>query len=192
MADCGAVLQKHRNLCLFSNIPAEHRHRPFELAVQNRMCGRCLRGACVSRCGRTHVLNMETLDAGLRHRAARQRLAPDEATRTRRKRHCMCAWETRFQPGGCIWCPLCKMFWRPNPPAERVHNGSSSAPRVCRKGAGTGFLHRKGGAQVVHKRVQKGCRKGPRTPLPSRGVGVENVGKWTISGNSENQPPNDT
>ena len=33
--------------------------------------------------------SMETLDVGLRHRAARQRLALGQATKDRRKRHCM-------------------------------------------------------------------------------------------------------
>jgi hypothetical protein len=91
VAHCGAVLQKYRNLYVFSSIPAEHRHKPFKLAVKNSMCGWCLRRPRVSRRGLTHVLNMETLDVGLRHRAARQRLALGEATRDRRKRHCMYA-----------------------------------------------------------------------------------------------------
>ena len=91
MAHCGAVLQKYRNLYVFSSIPAEHRHKPFKLAVKNSMRGWCLRRPRVSRRGLTHVLNMETLDVGLRYRAARQRLALGEATRERRKRHCMYA-----------------------------------------------------------------------------------------------------
>ena len=91
VAHCGAVLQKYRNLYVFNNIPAEHRHKLFNLAVKNSMCGRCLRRPRVSRRGLTHVLNLETLDVGLRHRAARQRLALGKATRDRRKRHCMYA-----------------------------------------------------------------------------------------------------
>ena len=89
VAHCGAVLQKYRNLDVFSSIPAEHTHKSFKIAVENSMHGRCLRRPRVSRRGLTHVLNMETLDVGLRHRAARQRLALGEATRDRRKRHCM-------------------------------------------------------------------------------------------------------
>ena len=85
MAHCGAVLQKYCNLYLSSNIPAEHRHKPFNI------CGSCFRRPHISRRGVTHVLNMETLDVGLRHRAAQQRLALGEATRDRRKRHCMYA-----------------------------------------------------------------------------------------------------
>ena len=37
-----AVLQKHRNLDVFSSIPAEQRHKPFKLAVKNSMRGWCL------------------------------------------------------------------------------------------------------------------------------------------------------
>ena len=65
--------------------------KPFKLAVKNSMRGRCLRRPRVSRRGLAHVLNMETLDVGLRHLAARQRLALGEATRDRRKRRCMYA-----------------------------------------------------------------------------------------------------
>ena len=89
VAHCGAVLQKYRNLYVFSSIRAEHRHKPFKLAAKNSMRGRCLRHPRVSRRGLTHVLNMVTLDVGLRHRAARQRLYLGEATRDRRKRHYM-------------------------------------------------------------------------------------------------------
>ena len=89
VAHVGAVLQKYRNLYVFSSIPAEHRHKPFKLAVKNSMRGLCLRRPRVSQRGLTHVLNMETLDVGLRHRAARQRLTLGEATRDRRIRHCM-------------------------------------------------------------------------------------------------------
>ena len=64
---CGAVLQKYRNLYLFSNIPAEYRRKPFKLAVKNSMRGRCLCRPRVSRRGLTHLLNMETLHVGLRH-----------------------------------------------------------------------------------------------------------------------------
>ena len=39
MAHCGVVLQKYRNLYVFSSIPAEHRHEPFKLAVKNSMVG---------------------------------------------------------------------------------------------------------------------------------------------------------
>ena len=42
-AHCGAVLQKYRNLYVFIKIPAEHRHKPFKLAVESSMRGRCLR-----------------------------------------------------------------------------------------------------------------------------------------------------
>ena len=77
----GVVLQKYCNLYVFSTIPAEHRHRPLKLAVKKSMRGRCLRRPRVSRHGLTHVLNMETLDVGLRHQAARQRLALGETTR---------------------------------------------------------------------------------------------------------------
>ena len=91
VAHCGAVLQKYRKLCVFGSIRAEHRHKPFKLAVKNSMRGWCLRRPCVSRRGLTHVLNMETLDVGLPHRAARQSLALGKATRDRRKRHCMYA-----------------------------------------------------------------------------------------------------
>ena len=91
VAHCGAVLQKYRNLYVFISIPAEHRHKPFKLALKNSMCGRCLRSPRVCRRGLTHVSNMETRDVGLGHRAARQRVALGEATRDRRKRHCMYA-----------------------------------------------------------------------------------------------------
>ena len=89
VAHCGAVLQNYRNLYVFSSVPAEHRYKAFKLAA--RMHGRCLRRQRVSRRGLTHGLNMDTFDVGLRHRAARQRLALGEATRDRRKRHCMYA-----------------------------------------------------------------------------------------------------
>ena len=65
VAHCGAVLQKYRNLYVFSSILAKHRHKAFKLAVKNSMLGRCLRCPRVSRRGLTHVLNMETLDVGL-------------------------------------------------------------------------------------------------------------------------------
>ena len=91
VAHCGAVLQKYRNLNVFNSIPAEYRQKPFKLAVKNSMRGWCLRRPRVSQRGLTHVLNIETLDVGLRRRAARQRLALGEATRDRRKRHCMYA-----------------------------------------------------------------------------------------------------
>ena len=65
VAHCGVVLQKYRNVNVFSSRPAEHRHKPFKLAVKKTMRGRCLRRPCVSRRGLTHVLNMETLDVGL-------------------------------------------------------------------------------------------------------------------------------
>ena len=139
VARCGAVLQKYRNLYVFSSIPAEHKHKPFNICDKNSMCGWCLRRPRISRRGLTHVLNMETLDVGLRHRAARQRLALGEATRDRRKRHCKYAGETKFEPDGCIWCPSCKNPWRRNPPAKRVQKGGSSPQRVCRKGAERGF-----------------------------------------------------
>ena len=64
VAHCGTLLQKYRNLYVFSSILAERRHTPFKLAVKNSMRGRGLRRPRVSRCGRTHVLNMETLDVG--------------------------------------------------------------------------------------------------------------------------------
>ena len=89
VAHCGAVLQKYRNLYVFSSIRAEHRHKPFKLVVKNSMRGGCLRRLRVSRQGLTHVLNMETLHVGLQHPAARQRLALGEATRDRRKSHRM-------------------------------------------------------------------------------------------------------
>ena len=91
VAHCAAVLQKYSNLYVFRSILAEHRHKPFKLAVKNSMRGRCLRRPRVSRCGLTRVLNMETLDVGLLHRAAHQRLALGEATRDPRKRHSMYA-----------------------------------------------------------------------------------------------------
>ena len=91
VAHCGAVLQKYSNLYVFCSIPAEHRHKRFKLVVKQSMLGRCLRRPRVSRCGLTHVLNIETLDVGLRHRAARQSLALGKATRDGRKRHCMYA-----------------------------------------------------------------------------------------------------
>ena len=138
MAHGGAVLQKYRNLYVFSSIPAQHRHKRLKLAVKNSMRGWCLHRPRVSRSGLTHLLNIETLDVGLRHRAARQRLALGKATGGRRKRHCMYACEAKFEPGRCIWCPSCKNPWRRNPP----HG----------KGAERGFERRKG--------VQKGCRKG--------------------------------
>ena len=116
VAHCGAVLQKCRNLYVFSSIPAEHRHKPFKVAVKNSMRGRCFRRPHVSRRGLTHVLNTETLDVGLLHRAAGQRLAVGEATRDRRKRQCMCASETKFEPVRCIWCPSCTNPWRRNTP----------------------------------------------------------------------------
>ena len=87
VAHCGTVLQKYRNLYVFRSIPAEHMHKPFKLVVKNSMRGWCLRRPGVSRRGLTHVLSMETLNVGLLHRAARQRLAPGEATRDPRKRH---------------------------------------------------------------------------------------------------------
>ena len=65
VAHCGTVLQKYCNLYVFSSIPAERRHTAFKLAVKSSMHGRCPRRPCLSRCGRTHVLNMETLDVGL-------------------------------------------------------------------------------------------------------------------------------
>ena len=65
VAHCGAVLQKYCNLYVFSSIPAEHRHKPFKLAVKNSMRGWCPRRPRVSRPGLTYVLNMETLDVGL-------------------------------------------------------------------------------------------------------------------------------
>ena len=91
VAHCGAVLQKYRNLYVFSSIPAEHRHKPFKLAVKKSSRGWCLHRPRVSRRGLTHILNMETLDVGLRHRAPRQLLALGEATRDQRKRHCIYA-----------------------------------------------------------------------------------------------------
>ena len=66
-------------------------YKAFKLAVKNSMRGRCLRRPRVSRRGLTHVLNMETLDVELRHGAAPHRLALGEATKDRRKRHCMYA-----------------------------------------------------------------------------------------------------
>ena len=71
------------------NDDAEHRHKPFKLAVKNSMRGRFLRRPRVAQRGLTHVFNMETLDLGLRHQVARQRLALGEATQDRTKRHCM-------------------------------------------------------------------------------------------------------
>ena len=65
VAHRGVVLQKYRNLYVFSSIPAEHRHKPFKRAVKKSMRGGCLRRPRVSRRGLTHVLNMETLDLGL-------------------------------------------------------------------------------------------------------------------------------
>ena len=91
VAHCGAVLQKYHNLFVFRSIPAKHRHKPFKFVVKNTMRGWCLRRPRVSQRGLTHVLNVRTLDVGLRHRAARQRLALGEATKDRRKEHCMYA-----------------------------------------------------------------------------------------------------
>ena len=91
VAHCAMVLQKYRNLYVFNSIPAKHKHKPFKLAVKNSMRGRCLRRPRVSRRGLTRVLDMETLDLGLRHRAPRQRLALVEARRDETKRQCMCA-----------------------------------------------------------------------------------------------------
>ena len=71
VAHCEPVLQKYRNLFVFSSLPAEHRHQPFKIAVKNSMRGRRLRRPRVSRRGLTHVLNMGTLDVGLPHRATR-------------------------------------------------------------------------------------------------------------------------
>ena len=65
VAHRGVVLQKYRNLYVFSSIPAEHRHKPFKRAVKESMRGGCLRRPRVSRRSLAHVLNMETLDAGL-------------------------------------------------------------------------------------------------------------------------------
>ena len=91
VAHCGVVLQKYRNLYVFSSLRALYRHKPFKLAVKNSMGGWCLRRPRISRRGLTHVLNMETLDAGLRHLAAWQRLALGEATRDGRKSRYMYA-----------------------------------------------------------------------------------------------------
>ena len=91
VAHRGAVLQKYRNLYVSISIPAEHKRKPFKLVVKNSMRGWCLRRPRVSRRGLTHVLNMETLEVGLRHRAARQRLALGQGTQDRRQRHCMYA-----------------------------------------------------------------------------------------------------
>ena len=91
VAHCGAVLQKYRNLYVFSSIPAEHRDKPVKIAVKNSMRGWCLCRPRLSRSGLTHVLNMATLGAGSRHRAARQKLALGEAGKDRRKKHCMYA-----------------------------------------------------------------------------------------------------
>ena len=91
VAHCGAVLQTYCNLYVFSSIPAEHRHKQFKLAVKKSMRGRCLCRPRVSRRRLTLELNVKTLDVGLRHRAARQRLALGEATKNPRRRHCMYA-----------------------------------------------------------------------------------------------------
>ena len=48
VARCGAVLQKYRNHYVFSTIRAEHRHKPFKLAVKSSMRGWCLRRPRVS------------------------------------------------------------------------------------------------------------------------------------------------
>ena len=56
--------------------------------------------------------------------------------------------------------------------AERVQNGGSTAERG------------------VHKGCTKGCTKGCKNPPSSKRRGyVENLGKWTISGLTENRPP---
>ena len=86
----GAVVQQYCNVYVFNSIPTEHTHKPFKLAIQNSTRGCCLRRPHVSRCGLTHVLNMDILDVGSRNRAARQRLALGEATRDTKERHGMC------------------------------------------------------------------------------------------------------
>ena len=119
VAHCEALLQKHRNLYVFSSMRAEHRHKPFKLAVKNGMCGWCLRRLGVSRRGLTHVLNVETLDVGLRHRAVRQRLALGEATRDGRKRRCITLEKTNFNPVDAYCALLAKIHGAETPPRSK-------------------------------------------------------------------------
>ena len=65
-------LAKYRTLYLFSSVPAEHRHRRFKVQVKNSMRGWSLQKPRVSKRGLRHVLNMETMQIGLRHYVARK------------------------------------------------------------------------------------------------------------------------
>ena len=138
VARCGAVLQKYRNLYVFSSILAEHRHKPFKLAVKNSMRGRWLRRPRVSPRGLTQVLNMETLDVELRHRAARQRLALIRPQRTEEKGTACTLEKPNLNPVDAFGAHLAKSLAQ-KPPAERVQKGGSSAQRVCGKGSKRGF-----------------------------------------------------
>ena len=108
---CGAVLQKHRNLYVFSSIPAEHSHKPFKLAVKNSMRGWFLCSPHFSRRGVTHVLNMETLDVGLRHRAlARPQGTEDKGT--------ACIEKPNLNPVDAFGALLPRILGRETPPRE--------------------------------------------------------------------------
>ena len=188
VAHCGAVLQKYRNLYVFNSIPTEHRHKPFKLDVQNSMHGWCLRRPRVSPRDLTHVLNVETLDVGLRHQApgkglplARPQGTEEEGTTCtleKPKLHLLDAFGALLAKILGAEIPLQKGCRKGVPahkgPAERVQKGGSSAERGVHKGRTKGA-----------ERVEKGAR----TPLPSKGGAVENRGKRTVSDKSENQPP---
>ena len=155
---CAAVLQKSRNLYVLSVIPAEHKHKPFKLAVNNSMRGWCLLGPRVSRRGLTHVLNMETLDVGLRHRS---KGLPLERPQGSEEKRTTCALEKpNLNPVDAFGALLAKILGAETPPqkgwrkgvpahkgcAEKVQKGCSSAERGLHKGRPKGA-----------KRVQKGC-----------------------------------
>ena len=72
MAHSHYFLAKYRTLYLFSSVPAEHRHRRFKVQVKNSMREWSLQKPRVSKRGLRRVLNMETMQIGLRHYVARK------------------------------------------------------------------------------------------------------------------------
>ena len=159
VAHCGAVLQKYRNLYVFSNILARHKHKPFKLAVKNNMRGRCLCHPRVSRRGLMHVLNMETLDMGLQHRAARQRLALGEASSMRRNRPCMSACMLEAQDLNLLesFGALCAKCLGAETFPQRGCKKGVPAHKGCAERVQKGVLAQKGGCTTGAQRVLKGC-----------------------------------